>query len=340
MTHKVKIYLGIAAIIVAVILLLIGSLGSSKNSSEIIEGELKTEEGVLRHPLNGTVITEDDFDFFPIAIAIDNAYTVRPQSGLKQADIIYEALVESNITRLLAIFDSEDSINEIGPVRSARNYFMDWAEEYGGLYMHVGGSPQALAIINDYNFTNVDQIGAGEIYFWRDSDLPMPHNVFTSSANWLRAGELKEVADINRQLIWNFVKPAETDQTPPDFGLDFKDSGYRVEWQYSQALDAYKRCQGEEKFLYNTGEQVTAENVIVQVVESELIDSEHRQMETKENGPVFIFNSLGRQEGQWKFIDGRTRFFDADNQVLKLVPGQTWVEIIDDVDKLTFEFKE
>ena len=74
---------------------------------------------------------------------------------------------------------------------------MDWAEEYQGLYMHIGGSPQALNIINSFTFTNIDQIGSNEIYFWRDNNYLAPHNVFTSSANYLRAGELKEVAYLN-----------------------------------------------------------------------------------------------------------------------------------------------
>jgi hypothetical protein len=342
LSHRSKIYLAITAILVAVILIVFG-LSQFFNQPKIVEQKnipATSEVIKFRHPLTGQPLASQPSDFFAVAIMIDNAYNIRPQVGLAKADIIYEALVEGNITRLLAIFASQTSLDKVGPVRSARNYFMDWAEEYQGVYLHVGGSPQALGVIKNYNFTNIDQIGAGEIYFWRDQKLSMPHNVFTSSANWLRVGELKNVANLSveasQKIIWNYSEATSTAQLPPDFQVNFP-GVYRVDWKFNKTLNIYQRWQGDDKFGYNTGEQAQANNIIVQVVKSRLIDTERRAMETQAGGQVFIFNSLGKQEGQWKYVDGRTRFFDADNKELKLVPGQTWVEVIPDVEMLVVE---
>ena len=150
--------LPITVMAVAVILLAWG--GSHYFFSQNIESEDQGNNDeiveIIRHPLTGQVVAKENFDFFPIAVMMDNSSDILPQAGLSAATVVYEALAESNITRLLAIFDSQIKLEKIGPIRSARNYFMDWAEEYHGLFMHVGGSPQALAIIDDYKFTNID----------------------------------------------------------------------------------------------------------------------------------------------------------------------------------------
>ena len=329
MTHRSKIYLAITAIFVAVILLGIGILNflsQDKNTTQQVVYNSISQDIVYRHMLNGSVLENPDKDFFAVAIMFDNAYDARPQHGLGSADIVYEALAEGNITRLMGVFDSRQNIDKIGPVRSARPYFMDWAEEYAGIYMHVGGSPDALANINSYNFYNIDQIGAGEIYFWRDNNLDAPHNVFTSSANWLRVGEIKEIDNINTDISWNFVD--SEDNLGTDFSLDYN-GPYKVDWKYNDKLGLYLRWQGDNKFIYDTGEQARANNVIVQVVDSKIIDEKvRRKMNTEEGGKAYIFNKLGRQDGIWEVVDGRTRFFDEQKNELKLVPGQTWVQVI------------
>ncbi|MDD5749967.1 MAG: DUF3048 domain-containing protein, partial [Patescibacteria group bacterium] len=298
------------------------------------------EEFFYRHPLSGQP-TKEPIDFYPVAVAIDNAYNVRPQYGLEEADIIYEALAEGNITRLLAIFDHRKSVDKLGPIRSARSYFMDWAQEYGGIYMHVGGSPEALAKINRYDFVNIDEMGANGIYFWRDQNLLAPHNVFTSSANWLRIGEMREVNNCDQSIIWNFVDNKDDLQSlAGDFSLNFSPA-YQIDWKFNDHLKAYQRWQGGERFLFASGEQVSAQNVIVQVIPSPIIDDkERRTMDTKKGGPVFIFNHFGQQEGLWSFAEGRTRFLDEDGQELKLMPGRSWVQVVPGLDFLSLAEEE
>lgn len=338
-----KIYLAITVIIVAVILLLVGLFKGLLSKPKIFISNtnqpVASSTEKIVHPLAG-IVAEDFSPFFPVAIMIDNAYNIRPQTGLDQADIIYEALAESHITRLLAIFDSQKIVAKVGPIRSARPYFMDWAEEYNGLYLHVGGSPQALANINDHNFINIDQIGAGETYFWRDQKLKAPSNVFSSNTNWLRAGEMKTVKKISTSssaLAWNFVDlPLVVATTSQQIIIDYSVDFYKVAWRYNEALSAYQRWQNNEKFIYDTGEQAIAQNVIIQVAPSSLIDIERRSINTAKGGKVIIFNNFGKQEGQWKYINGRTRFMAEDGSQLKLVSGKTWVQIVDSLEQLSF----
>lgn len=337
-SHQSKIYLAIAVIFIAVILLGIGIANFLSRCEKPIPQNIinnMEEEPLYRHALNGSTVENSEQDFFTIAIMFDNAYDARPQYGLDKADIVYEALAEGNITRLMGVFDSRQNINKIGPVRSARPYFMDWANEYQGIYMHVGGSPNALASIDNHDFYNVDQIGAGEIYFWRDNDLPIPHNVFTSSSNWLRVGEIKDISSIDTAASWNFVDGDEI--IAPNFSLDYH-GVYDVDWKYNNKLKTYFRWQGDDKFIYHTGEQARADNVIVQVASSRIIDAkERRVMETQEGGVAFVFNKLGQQTGTWEVIDGRTRFFDEQKNELKLVPGQTWLQIVPSEDRLIIQ---
>lgn len=294
-----------------------------------VENQAIPEENnlpIYTHPLSGVSFEEPVPDFFAIAIMFDNAYDARPQHGLDQADIVYEALAEGNITRLMGIFDSHRDVDKIGPVRSARPYFMDWAEEYGGMYMHVGGSPTALGMINNYDFVNIDQIGAGEIYFWRDQELLAPHNVFTSSANWLRAGDIKEVKNFYVNQNWNFVDSESNEGF--DFSIDYN-GPYKVDWQYNDKIQKYLRWQGDDKFIYHTGEQVQADNIVIQVASSRIVDDkERRVMNTKDSDKVFVFNKLGMQEGIWEVVDGRTLWLDENKNELKLVAGKTWVQLV------------
>ena len=329
----------ITAIILAVILIVFGLSGLFRDGRQLNldadQNQESNQELVLRHPLNGRVLDQEQFDFFPISVMIDNSYDLLYSAGGDQADIVYEALAEANITRLLAFFDSQIAVDKIGPVRSARNYFMDWAEEYGGVYMHVGGSPQALSVINDYDFENIDQIGAGEIYFWRDNNLDAPHNVFTSASNISRLKEWKNVATTSLDFAtWNFVETDLLADYIPNFIVNFSSENYQVTWKYSQALNIYQRWRNQEKQVSDTGEQLQADNVIVQVIESHLIDQERRGMDTASGGTAIVYNRFGKTSGVWKKDNNRTQFFTNEGQEIPLVPGQTWVEIVDSLDKI------
>lgn len=340
-SHQSKIYFGITVISLAVILLAFIFYSTFFNKNEILvleNSDLSNTSDELRGVLNGQLLENiEDNDFYAVVAMFDNAYDARPQYGLQVADIVYEALAEGNITRLMGVFNSSKDLDKMGPIRSARPYFMDWADEYGALYMHVGGSPDALSSLRYYNLYDVDQIGAGEIYFWRDNDLLAPHNVFSSSANWLRAGEMREVPNIKPDIAWNFVEATSTLALAKDISIAYRQP-YNVDWQYNENIGQYLRSQGDEKFIYDDGKQVRADNVVVQIVDSRIVDDkERRTMDTEEGGKVFVFNNWGVQEGVWEIVDGRTRFFDENKNELKLVAGITWVQVVPSEEMLIVE---
>jgi hypothetical protein len=141
-----------------------------------------------------------------VAVMIENHTDARPQSGLAYAPVVYEVPVEANYSRFMAIFPVDTEVKKVGPVRSARPYYLDWLREYGKdiLYMHVGGSPDALAIIaSDKNIFDFNEFYNGP-YFWRSADRYAPHNVYTSSENWKIAWKDKGVKENTDFKSWKF----------------------------------------------------------------------------------------------------------------------------------------
>src|SRR3989344_7322518 len=134
--------------------------------------------------LNGVKVDEANQVSLAAAIMVENQIDARPPSGLAQAKIVYEILTEATITRFLAIYDLSENLQKIGPVRSARPYFIDLALEYGALYAHSGGSPAALERLkDDDSISNLDEFfGYNSGYFWRDNQRSAPHNLYTSSS--------------------------------------------------------------------------------------------------------------------------------------------------------------
>lgn len=331
----------IAAFILAVILFifLLWSLQKTKKiapQNTILEDVAQKQ--YFPHLLTGENVAQDKVkDFFAFSVVIDNAYDLPYQAGLNQASIVYEVLVESNITRLLAVFSSDKQSEKIGPVRSARGYFLDLAQEYGGAFVHVGGSPQALAKINTYDFFNLDEMSANGKYFWREAQLSAPHNVFINLENINNFANLKDIAKFGEDFqAWNFVRDAFFGVAAPKLTIDFSSEHYQVDWLYDYETNVYQRWQDGEKKLTDQNATIRATNVIVQIADYSLIDKERRAIDLKRGGKVFIFNKIGVQEGEWKNIHGRTQFFDANNKPLELLAGTTWVEIVDDINQIKF----
>lgn len=325
-------------VVILLILLLAKYFWPNKTTVENIE-PAPIEQTFYPQVLNGQLLTDQKStnNFLAFSVMIDNSYELDSQAGLNQASVVYEALAESNITRLLAIFSSDTKVERIGPVRSAREYFLDLAQEYGGVFAHVGGSPQALAKIGDYDFFALDEMSANGKYFWRDEDFDEPHNVFISDKNILTVAEKKEVPNLKTDFqAWNFVKPTIFGTAKAQITVDFSSDHYQVDWHYDYDANVYQRWQDGVKKLTDQNATVRATNVIIQVADHSLIDKERRAIDLKKGGKALVFNKIGVQEGKWKIVDGRTQFFDANNKPLELLAGTTWVEIVDDINKIKF----
>ena len=128
----------------------------------------------------------------PLAVMIENHIESRPQSGLTSADVVYEAVAEGGITRFMALFYCNLSDVQVGPVRSARTYYLDWLGEYNNpLYAHVGGAntpgpADALSQIIKYKVNDLNQFSIGFPTFWRDYErlghpVATEHTMYSTS---------------------------------------------------------------------------------------------------------------------------------------------------------------
>lgn len=263
----------------------------------------KTEEC----PLNGGMFTKAEKDIWetrrPLGVMIENHEEARPQSGLSRADIVYEAVAEGGITRFLSIFYCGASAEEIqvGPVRSARTYYLDWISEYGDspLYVHVGGAncnretgsgcqngakADALGQIVTYGWSNYNDMNQYSIpfpTFWRDYErlghtVATEHTMYsTTDKLWDYAASKRKLSSINEDgekwdetfVPWKFTDEAavsDRGNTSLSFASWEGYSAYVVKWDYDSATNLYKRTNGNSihKDL-NNDEQIVTKNVVV-----------------------------------------------------------------------------
>jgi len=266
------------------------------------------------------------------SVMIDNTTEVRPQSGLDQAMVVYEALAEGSITRLLAIFSLADLPDTLGPIRSARPYYLSWANDYGGLYLHAGGSPQALQQLasTDWHFTNVDEISYQGIYFYRDYQKNNPHNLFTNS-NLIQAAIEKYQPEKESSLGWQYKEDLELVYRPVEqkyIRLPYGHENYEVVWTYERAENVWQREVGGTMQTNEQGDVLVVKNVIVLLMDTELIDIERLAMQTIGQGTGFLFRDGQKQEIAWVKEDKETPMqLLIDNSLIKLNMGQTWINI-------------
>lgn len=319
--------------LILIIILIIGLIGLVLSGLLIIIANTQqlpqTEEVLYLNPLTGES-QATRIKVNPVAFIIDNATEIRPQFGLGKALIVYEALVEGGITRLLAIYNFDDSVKKVGPIRSIRLYFLDWAVEYQAALFHVGGSPQVLEVINDYSIIDIDEMGPDKIFFERGGRLAWPHNVYSSSALWQTINELKD-----RKVDF---KPWDFQQLPPRscpannqaIVIDYSYNNYQVKWVYDCQKGQYLRFNGGVEHQDEDGNQLTSDKIIVQFVKSWLIDVERLGMQTVGEGKALIFQNGQMIEGLWQKSSkqSRTYFYDNEGQPIKLIPGKTWLEIV------------
>lgn len=268
-----------------------------------------------------------------VAVMIDNHPDARPQSGLSKAKIVYEAPVEGEFTRYMAIFEKGQNVSEVGPVRSARPYFLDWLQEYGrGLYMHSGGSPAALSLIGQRKIFDADEFFWGS-YYWRTSEKQGPHNLLTKSENWQKILEKYSTSTdgMSSKNAWKFATIiGKGISTQREIKISYA-STYEVTWKYDpKALDFVRYINGV-KYQDMNGAEVKARNVLIQYVNMNTLDSEgRRSIMTVGTGSARVLKKGEVIQATWvkKTLSDRTRFYTKQGIEFVLLPGTTWVEIV------------
>lgn len=268
----------------------------------------------------------------PVAVIIDNHLDSRPAAGLEKASIVYEVPVEGGLTRYLAIFDAAELPEKIGPIRSARPYFIDFAGEWQAILLHCGGSPDALARLKSGTVDYLNEFSADGIYFWRDSQRVAPYNLFTSEKLIKKAIVNKKFEESGNFLPWQFKKEKELKARPidvPDIQVPFNEPGYEVRYRYNRAGNFYERYLGLKPHQTASGKLLTAKNVAVQYVDHRVLDKLGRlRIQTEGLGKVEIYQDGEKILGYWENESGRTRFFSDDGIEVRFNPGTIWVEVV------------
>jgi len=292
--------------------------------------------------IDGKMVSQSDANLVPQCVMIENAAFggVRPQSGLSRASVVYEVIVEGGITRLMAVF-AGDSSEQVGPVRSARDTYLEFASELNCAYFHAGGSDTALGALYHQGMRHVDGLIESR-YFWRESTRIAPHNLFTSTDNLREATRNHNWTNEEAPTYtpWTFVPAipeiaratAESDMGVHRVSIEFGGS-YDVAYEYNAAENAFERYNGGElQTDAVNGETIRVKNVIVMHVGSGIpIEGKGRiNWPVTGSGDVDIFHDGQIYRGRWTKEDrtSRTLFTDMSGNTIPLVEGNSWVEIV------------
>jgi hypothetical protein len=312
---------------------------------------LKKEKCDLKRAIDG-VCVKDSFEIYPklVAVMIENHPDSRPQSGLSEASIVYEAPVEANYSRFLAIYPADSEAPKVGPVRSARPYYLDWVSEYGNpLYTHVGGSDDALNLIKEYNIFDLNEFYYGW-YFWRSKDRFAPHNTYISSELWNKAwNEYGNEKNINNYTGWKFEEKPEgkiceannennANKCSYEITASFFPPSYEALWKFNTSTNQYDRYQTSPDswtkkipHIDSDGSPISADTLIIQAVKSAVLDSIGRQkIYAIGKGDALIFKNGFVIKGTWKKTSrtDRTMWLDEFGNEIELKAGKIWVEVI------------
>lgn len=309
---------------------------SALNFSQATTNEVAISAVRYAHGLDGTTVKKkSDTTLQVVGVMIDNHPDAYPQAGVSKAKIVYETMVEGGITRYFAIYDGKQNIAEVGPVRSARLYFLDWIQEYGnGLYVHSGGSPQALAAIKPRKIFDANEFFLGQ-YFWRSSSYFAPHNLFISSDNWRNIIATSGNKDtlFTADKAWKYSGVVgKTIGKSGKINIPFS-SWYKVSWTYDAKNLNYLRSISGKVHKDKDGSEVRARNIIVQFTSVGTIsndDAGRQEIQTVGSGDAIILKKGSVTYGTWKkkSTTDRTRFYDKAGKEIVLVPGNTWVEVV------------
>ena len=284
----------------------------------------------------------------PIAVMIDDHGAARPQSGFNDAAVVWQAPAEGGIPRYMLIFQ-ERIPPSVGPIRSARQYYIAWAAEWDAVYAHVGGSPQAMETLrnkgNGQLVYNADQFRWGTAYFHRTTDRFAPHNVYTTGKELRQLAKRVGADDGPMEPAWKFATDAPLDERPKGGKIAAAYSWNAITYRYDRKTNTYPRSVTNEKKQIDrgTGRQVAPKNVVIMIMSFGRLNdgSAKNRLEAQYvgKGTAWISTNGKTIKGTWRkdSITKPTRFFDAAGKQVTLTIGQTFVQVMPKGTKVTIQ---
>lgn len=286
------------------------------------------EEPKSIYPLTGLEAEEELKDRM-VAIMVNNHPKARPQTGLSQADIVFEILAEGNVTRFLAIYHSNIP-DRVGPVRSARPYYFNLANDYDAIYVYHGAADHienmiqtgAVQGLNGMYYDN------DKVLFERSTDRVAPHNSYTMfDGIYQRAEEKGYEIEADYQPM-TFLDD-ENIEGEPAFDISFNYGNNSVSYHYDEVTEKYLRySDGIQTVEYTDSTPIELDNVLIIETTHQVIDEEgRREIDLQSGGNALLLQQGKVQDVQWERNDGRI-IPTKDGQAVPFVPGQTWINVI------------
>jgi hypothetical protein len=290
-------------------------------------------------PMTGRLVTPDVAKRHPVAVMIDDHPDARPQSGFNDASVVWQAPAEGGIPRYMMIF--QDRVPpSVGPVRSARQYYIAWAAEWDAVYAHVGGSPQALQTLREQGrgqlVYNADEFRWGGIYFHRTRDRFAPHNVYTSGKELYQLSRRLGAKSAAMRPAWKFAPDKLLSLRPKGGTITTVYPWNTITYRYDRLSNTYRRAVSNEKRQMDRGRDkpVGPKNVIVMTMSFGPLDdgSKKHRLEAQfiGQGTAWIATNGKTIKGTWKKTSMRsaTRFYDKNGKQVVLTVGQTFVQVM------------
>lgn len=311
-------------------------------------------EGQAMSKLTGLWIEEEIANQRPFAVMLNNIKVANPQSGIGDASILYEALVEGGITRLMGIFEgiqpSSKTAERIGSVRSARHYYVSFADEYDAIFVHYGQTSYAIKKMKQLGIDTINGMeGIGASSFYRDSSIKAPHNAFLSLEGIQKAvekGKLRTTYEEGYDSHYQFYeKDTELVSATPANQITLRFSAQaKPYFRYDTNAKEYLRFQYDAEHIdANTKEQLSFKNIIVQFVKEWNIDKNgYQTMEIEDaTGEGYYITNGNYIPIQWKKNESSRfmRYYTKTGEELTINPGKTYVAVFpnDRVSDVTFE---
>jgi hypothetical protein len=304
---------------------------------------------LVADPLDGLMVAPSLARRHVIAVMIDDLWAARPQSGLSSASIVWQAPAEGGIPRYMALF-SEGNPPAVGPVRSSRLYFIAWAAEWNSVYVHVGGSPQAMALLGSAKgrgsvVYNADEFRWGPTYLWRIRTRQAPHNVYSDSAHLQALAKRVGAKPVSYQAHWQFAPDAPIEQRPVGGTIVFSYLANKITYSYNRATNTYLRSVSVEGKQVDAGtkQRIAPKNVVIMAMSfAPLNDGSHKhrlEAQYVGSGKAWISTNGKTIRGTWKkaSLTAPTLLFGPDGKPVTLTAGQTFVNVVQIGTPLTFK---
>lgn len=273
------------------------------------------------------------------AVMVENSTDARPQSGLADAGLVFEAIAEGGITRFMLLFQ-DTTADSIGPIRSARPYYVGWLIPFDAAYAHVGGSPTALKKIKGQHIKDMDQFYAYDFYDRVDFRYA-PHNVFTSTE---KLNQLEKERGYTESNYTGFKRAAEenplTKPKAKNISLHISQGSYDVKYQYNKDQNDYVRIMGGEYHKDRVSDKKIRSKVIIAMITDWNLASDgyHSEYKTIGSGKIVVFQNGDVIKGSWKRKKQKDQFTFTDNkkQQIELAPGKTWITVLSDQSQVEY----